>query len=151
IPVAERGDLLADYHRRLTADEEAARLTAARAWSVWEASTSRLILDENMVHRSSADAFALALARIEAHYFVNRGFFPHDGWLLDQIPRFRHIPATIVQGRYDMVCPTKSAYDLAQAWPEATLHIVPDAGHASSEPGIVCALLDATDAYAALQ
>ncbi len=150
IPEDERADLLSAYHRRLTSDDESVRLGAARAWSVWEASTSRLIVDEGLIQRCSADAFALALARIESHYFENAGFFEKDGWLLEQVDRFRHIPATLVQGRYDMVCPTRSAYDLGKAWPEAKLVIVPDAGHASSEPGIVDALVSATDEYASL-
>lgn len=151
IPEEERGDLLRAYHARLTSDDEETRLAAARAWSVWEASTSRLLVDENLVQRCSADTFALALARIESHYFVNAGFFDKDGWLLDQVDRFRHVPATLVQGRYDMVCPTRSAFDLAKVWPEAKLVIVPDAGHASSEPGIVDALVSATDEYADLR
>lgn len=151
IPDDERGDLLAAYHERLTSEDEGTRLAAARAWSVWEASTSRLLVDESLVQRCSADAFALALARIESHFFVNQGFFESDGWLLQQVDRFRHVPTTLVQGRYDMVCPTRSAYDLAKVWPEAQLVIVPDAGHASSEPGIVDALITATDRYADLR
>lgn len=151
IPDDERDDLLAAYHKRLTNEDEATRLAAARAWSVWEASTSRLLVDESLVQRCSADAFALALARIESHFFVNQGFFESDGWLLQQVDKFRHVPTTLVQGRYDMVCPTRSAYDLAKVWPEAQLVIVPDAGHASSEPGIVDALITATDRYADLR
>lgn len=150
IPPEERGDLLSAYYRRLTSDDEALRLTAARAWSTWEASASRLFIDEALMQRCGEDSFALAFARIESHYFVNKGFFDKDGWLLEQVDRFRHIPATIVQGRYDMVCPMRSAWDLAKAWPEADLIVVPDAGHASSEPGVVDALIDATDRYADL-
>lgn len=148
IPEEERGDLLSAYHRRLTSDDVNVRLEAARAWSVWEGSTSRLHPDEGLVARCAASDFALALARIEAHYFVHKGFFEEDGWLLTQVPRFRDIPAVIVQGRYDVVCPMKSAWDLSRAWPEAELIVVPDAGHASSEPGIVDALVNATDRLA---
>lgn len=145
IPVEERHDLLHAYHVRLTSPDATVRTAAARAWSAWEASTSRLILDEGLVRRSTADRFALALARIECHFFVNRGFYEKDGWLLDQVERFRHIPGVIVQGRYDVVCPPRTAWELSRAWTEAELEIVPDAGHASSEPGIVDALLRATD------
>jgi proline iminopeptidase len=150
IPADERGDLLAAYHRRLTSDDLPERLEAARAWSVWEASTSRLVVDEALVQRCSADAFALALARIEAHYFAHAGFFQHDGWLLDQVPRFAHVPCVLVQGRYDVVCPPRSAFDLKHRWPQAELVVVSDAGHASSEPGIVDALVRATDRFASL-
>jgi len=148
IPDDERHDLLHAYHVRLTSPDADTRTTAARAWSAWEASTSRLIPDAGLVQRSSADRFALALARIECHYFVNRGFYENDGWLLDQVERFRHIPGIIVQGRYDVVCPVRTAWDLSRLWTEAKLHIVDDAGHASSEPGIVDALLRATDTLA---
>jgi proline iminopeptidase len=150
IPDDERHDLLHAYHRLLTGDDEDAKLRAARAWSVWEASTSRLIPDPGLVARCSADRFALALARIECHYFVNKGFFANDGWLLEQVPRFRHVPCSIVQGRYDAVCPPKTAWELSRAWPEAKLEIIANAGHASSEPGVVDALLRATDRHAAL-
>lgn len=145
IPAAERADLLAAFYRRLTSEDESVCLEAARAWSVWEGSTSRLVVDEGLMARCASPHFALALARIEAHYFVHKGFFEQDGWLLEQVPRFRHLPAVIVQGRYDVVCPMKSAWDLWRAWPEAELVVVPEAGHASSEPGIVDALVSATD------
>jgi proline iminopeptidase len=145
IPVDERDDLLRAYHARLTSDDARTRREAAKAWSVWEASTSRLLIDDNLVQRCSAEAFSLALARIEAHFFVNRGFFEHDGWLLSQAERFGHIPGVIVQGRYDVVCPMRSAWELSKAWDASELVVVPDAGHASSEPGVVDALVTATD------
>ena len=145
IPPAERGDLLAAYHRRLTADDPATRIRAARAWSVWEGSTSRLFPDPELIARTGEDTFAIAFARIECHYFVNRGFLESDGWLLAQAGRLRGIPGVIVQGRYDVVCPMESAWALHRAWPEAQLRIVPDAGHAASEPGIVHELVTATD------
>jgi proline iminopeptidase len=113
-----------------------------------EGSTSRLLMDEGLIARCAQDRFALTLARLEAHYFVNKGFFEEDGWLLKQIDRIRHIPCTIVQGRYDAVCPPRSAWDLKTAWPEAHLLLIGDAGHASSEPGTVDGLVTATDRYA---
>jgi proline iminopeptidase len=150
IPPSERGDLLSAYHRRLTSKDPEVVKGCARAWSIWEGTTSRLLIDETLIERCGVDAFAIALARIECHYFVHGGFFEDDGWLLGQVPRLRSIPCTIVQGRYDVVCPARSAWDLHRAWPEAKLVIVPDAGHASTEPGIVNALVSATDEMAAL-
>ena len=145
IPEAERSDLLAAYHRRLTSDDPATRLRAARAWSIWEGSTSRLFPDSELIARTGEEPFATAFARIECHYFVNRGFLETDDWLLEQAARLRGIPGVIVQGRYDVVCPLESAWALHRAWPEAELKIVPDAGHSASEPGIVHELVTATD------
>lgn len=147
VPAAERSDLMAAYHRRLVSDDTSVRLEAARAWSVWEGSTSRLLPDPDLVARTGEDHFALAFARIECHYFVNRGFFESDGWLLENAARIRHVPGVIVQGRYDVVCPMESAWELRRAWPEAELRIVPDAGHSASEPGIVHELVSATDRF----
>jgi proline iminopeptidase len=148
IPEAERGDFLHAYHRRLTGDDEHARIQCARAWSVWEGSTSRLLVDADSVRRCAQDAFALAFARIECHYFVNQGFFEVDGQLLRDVHRIRHIPTVIVQGRYDVVCPMESAWALHRAWPESTLIVVPDAGHSAHEVGITRALVEATDRFA---
>ena len=145
IPPAERGDLISAYHRRLTSPDEATRLAAARAWSVWEGATSFLHPDPAHIASSGEDQFALAFARIECHYFVNAGFFEVDGQLLRDAHRLRGIPATIVQGRYDVVCPLRSAWDLHCAWPEADLRIVADAGHSAFEPGITHELVQATD------
>ncbi len=150
IPEAERGDMLAAYHKRLTGDDLAARRRAAVAWSVWEGSTSKLLVDPDMVRRVSQEGFADAFARIECHYFVNRGFLRSDAQLLEDVGRIRHVPAVIVQGRYDVVCPAESAWALHRAWPEAELVIVPDAGHSALEPGITRALVDATDRFATL-
>ena len=147
IPPAERGDLISAYHRRLTSPDEATRLAAARAWSVWEGATSFLHPDPAHIASSGEDQFALAFARIECHYFVNAGFFEVDGQLLRDAHRLRGIPATIVQGRYDVVCPLRSAWDLHCAWPEADLRIVADAGHSAFEPGITHELVQATDRY----
>lgn len=148
IPLPERHDLLEAYHRRLTGADPDERLRAARAWSVWEGTTSRLIPDPVSVDRFRAEDFALAFARIEAHYFVNRGFLRTDAQLLEDVPRIRHLPCTMVQGRYDVVCPMESAWALHRAWPGARLVVVPDAGHAAFEPGIARALVQATDRFA---
>ncbi|MBI1393059.1 MAG: prolyl aminopeptidase [Alphaproteobacteria bacterium] len=148
IPEAERDDLMAAYHRRLTGDDASELARCARAWSVWEGGTVSLEPSLERMRSFSSDAFAIAFARIECHYFVNGGFFDADDQLLKDIDRIRHIPATIVQGRYDVVTPMKSAWDLHRAWPEAELKIIGDAGHAASEPGIIDALVRATDRYA---
>ncbi len=147
IPPAERDDLVAAYHRRLTGDDPAALGEAARAWSTWEARTSKLRPDPKLVERYAGEATADAFARIECHYFVNRGFFstPHE--LLDGVDRIRHIPARIVQGRYDVVCPMTSAWDLHRRWPEAGLEVVPDAGHSATETGTIDRLVSATDEF----
>jgi proline iminopeptidase len=147
IPEAEQGDLMAAYHRRLTGDDESTRLAAAKAWSTWEAATSSLHSDAEHIAEAGEDAFAVAFARIECHYFVNRGFFESEDQLLLGVDRIRAIPGVIVQGRYDVVCPMATAWDLHRAWPEADLRIVPDAGHAFSEPGILHELIEATDRF----
>jgi len=147
IPPLEQDDFLSAYHKRLTGTDPRAALAAAKAWSVWEASTSFLHGSTDTVKHWSQDSFALAVARIECHYFVNRGFMRSESQLLDDIPRIRHIPATIVQGRYDVVCPATSAWDLHRAWPEADMRIVGDAGHSAFEPGNTHELVLATDRY----
>lgn len=149
IPVVERHDLISAYHRRLTHEDPAVRLAAARAWSVWEAATSFLYQDPAFMHSHEEDAFALAFARIECHYFVNGGFFEVEDQLLRDVSKIRDIPATIVHGRYDVVCPVANAWDLHRAWPEADLRIIADAGHSGFEAGITDALINATDRYAA--
>lgn len=148
IPALERGDLVSAYHARLTSSDPAVQQEAARAWSVWEARTSFLLPKPDHVTRAAGDAFALAFARIECHYFVNEGFLASETQLLDDVDRIRHIPAVIVQGRYDVVCPATSAWDLHRRWPEAELVIVEDAGHSAYEPGILDALIRATDRFA---
>jgi proline iminopeptidase len=147
IPDAERGDLMSAYHRRLTGSDSAARIAAARAWSIWEGATSFLMQDPSHIASSAEDEFALAFARIECHYFVNGGFFARDDQLLHDAHRLRNIPAVIVQGRYDIVCPMRSAWDLHRAWPEADLRVVQDAGHSALEPGIQHELIAATDRF----
>ena len=147
IPEAERADMVSAYYRRLTSEDDAIRLEAARAWSIWEGSTSKLLFDSTMIEKFADPEFALAFARIECHYFMNNAFFTTDNYLIENVGRIRSIPSVIVQGRYDVVCPMTSAWDLHRAWPEAELHIIPDAGHSISEPGIVDALIKATDRF----
>ena len=149
IPEAERGDYVTAYYKRLMSDDKAVQLEAAKRWSIWEGGTSRLLPDLQMIQNYGADKFALAFARIECHYFYHRGFFETDDQLLRNIDRIRHIPTVIVQGRYDVVCPIRSAWDLNQAWPESELIVVPDAGHSAFEPGITAELIAATDRFAA--
>jgi proline iminopeptidase len=148
IPEGERGDLIAAHHARLTGSDKDAMMASAQAWSVWEGVTSNLLVSEAAVGQFQSDEFALALARIEAHYFVNGGFMESPDQLLQHIDAIRSIPAVIVQGRYDVVCPAHTAWELHQAWPEADLRIVADAGHSAFEAGIVHELIEATDRFA---
>jgi proline iminopeptidase len=148
IPARERDDLVAAFHRRLTSRNRRTQVAAARAWSIWEAATSFLHTNEANVEKWSEDEFAIAVARIECHYFVNKGFLRHEDQLLRGVRRIRHIPAVIVQGRYDVVCPMMTAWDLHRAWPEADFRVVPDAGHSALEPGITHELVSATDRFA---
>ena len=149
IPPAERGDLLRAFYKRLTSDDPATQHAAAKVWSVWEGRTSCLVPNAELIARTAGDEFSLAFARIECHYFT------HDGWLTGgrellaraNVDAIRKIPGVIVQGRYDVVCPAKSAWDLHRAWPEADIRIVGDAGHAASEPGIIHELVVATDRF----
>ncbi|MEM1168191.1 MAG: prolyl aminopeptidase [Cyanobacteria bacterium P01_H01_bin.35] len=145
IPLAERHDLVKAYYQRLTNTDEKVRLEAARAWSIWEASTSKLIQDPNLMQSFGQSHFAVAFARIECHYFINKCFFEDEEQLLKNVDKIRHIPGVIVQGRYDVVCPMVSAWELHQAWPEAEFIVVPDAGHSMTESGIKDALIKATD------
>jgi len=149
IPEAERGDLIGAYHRRLTSPDEATRLAAARTWSVWEGATSFLRVDPAFVIGHEDAAFALAFARIENHYFVNGGFFDEENQLLRDVARIADIPGVIVHGRYDVVCPIQSAWELHKAWPKAELMISPTSGHSAFEPENVDALVRATDSFAA--
>ena len=147
IAPVERGDLITAYHRRLTSQDPAVRMAAAKAWSMWEGGTSFLQPSADYIASTGSDEFAMAFARIECHYFVNGGFFDADDQLLRDAHRLRAIPAVIVQGRYDVVCPIRSAWDLHRAWPEADLRIVGDAGHSALEPGITHELVSATDRF----
>ena len=148
IPEDERHDFLAAYHRRLTSDDEATRLAAARAWSVWEGATSFLHIDPDFADSHADARFALAFARIENHYFVNGGFFEVDDQLLRDAGKIADIPGIIVHGRYDVVCPIQNAWDLHKAWPKAELSISPASGHSAFEPENVHALVEATDRFA---
>ncbi len=151
IPPEERGDMMGAYHKRLTKADRAVQSAAAAAWSQWEGDTISLRGPEARPAKFNETEFATAFARIECHYFVNGGFFPEDGWILKNVNRIRQIPGWIVQGRFDVVTPLDAAWRLKTAWPEARFDIVWDAGHASTEPGIIDALVRAGDeALAAL-
>jgi proline iminopeptidase len=145
IPAEERGDLMAAYHRRLTHADRRVQAAAAAAWSQWEGDTISIRGPEARPSKFNEVDFAVAFARIECHYFANRGFFTEDGWILNNIGRIQHIPGWIVQGRFDVVTPLESAWRLKSAWPRAQFEIVWDAGHASTEPGIIDGLIRATD------
>lgn len=147
IPAAERHDLLSAYHRRLTGTDRAQQIACARAWSQWEGATISLLPDPRRVGEFGTDHFALAFARIECHYFVNRGFFRQDDQLIADAHRLAGIPGVIIQGRYDVVTPAITAWDLHRAWPQAEFIMVPDAGHTATEPGIADALVRATDRF----
>jgi len=147
IPEADRNDLVGAYRRRLTGDDASVRLEAARAWAQWEGETITLLPDPATATGFGDAHFALAFARIENHYFVHRGWM-EEGQLLRDAGRLRDIPGTIVQGRYDIATPMRSAWDLHRAWPEAEFHLIPDAGHAYNEPGILDRLIRATDQHA---
>jgi proline iminopeptidase len=147
IPEAERGDMIAAYRKRLTSDDLATQIDAARAWSVWEGETITLLPDPQLAASHDDGHFALAFARLENHYFVHHCWL-EEGQLLRDAHRLRGIPGTIIQGRYDMPCPARYAYALHRAWPEAGFHLIEGAGHAYSEPGILDRLIWATDYYA---
>jgi proline iminopeptidase len=147
IPPEERGDMMQAYYKRLTGKDEAVRVRAAKAWSLWEAVTSTLRPSPEMKASMSKDEFALAFARIECHYFVNGGFFERDNQLLEDAKRIRHIPGILVQGRYDVVCPMETAWALHKAWPEAEMYVAQTSGHSAFEPEIVHHLIAATDRF----
>jgi len=147
IPEAERGDMLAAYYARLTGENEIERMAAAKAWSVWEGRCATLHANEALVDHFANPHMAMAMARIEAHYFINKAFL-EPNQLTDNAYKLKDIPGTIVHGRYDMVCPVNQAFALSAAWPEARLKIIADAGHSSSEPGITDALISATESLA---
>ena len=144
----ERRDCMRAYYQRLTSDDRKTLLAAARSWSIWEGALSYIKMNQDAVRKYGDPEFAAAFARIECHYFVNGGWLERESQLLDDVPRIRHIPATIVQGRFDVVCPMRTAWALHKAWPEADFRIVPDAGHSAFEPGTSRELIRATDRYA---
>lgn len=145
IPSNERNDLMLAYQKRLFGDDKQQQVEAARHWSVWEGSTCHMVPDINDIEEFAGDEFALAFARIENHYFMHDGFFKNENWVLENINTIRHIPTVIIQGRYDVVCPMTTAYDLHAAFPESELIIVPEAGHSAFEPNIITELIKATD------
>lgn len=151
IPVEEQHELVNAYYRRLTGEDKATQIEAAKRWSVWEASISKLIPDNTIVEEFEDPHFALAFARIEAHYFYHNTFFDSDNYLLErarnQQADFATIPTWIVHGRYDMVCAAQNAWELSEAWPHAQLTLVPDAGHGSTEPGTLNTLIAATESF----
>ncbi|UJB69946.1 prolyl aminopeptidase [Acaryochloris sp. 'Moss Beach'] len=148
IPLEERQDLISAYYRRLTSNDPNIQLEAAKAWSVWEATTSKLLPDPELQEKCGEDTFATAFARIECHYFMNKGFLDTEDQLMRGCDRIQHLPIVIVQGRYDVVCPVISAWELHQQLPQSELQIIADAGHSITEPGIRNALIEATDRFA---
>ena len=150
IPPAERHDFVSAYYRRLTSSDRQVRLLAAKAWSMWEGATSRLIPDNKMIDNFGVDEFAEAFARIECHYFINSIWMRSDNQILEDVYKIRHIPCEIIHGRYDVVCPVENAWDLHKAWPESHLHIVPDAGHSAKEPGILSKLVESMERFKSL-
>ncbi|WP_417583494.1 prolyl aminopeptidase [Nitrincola sp.] len=147
IPAAEQHDLLTAYYQRLTADNEIARMAAAKAWSIWEGRCSTLHPNTDIATHFGEPHVALAMARIEAHYFMN-GCFMRPGQLLDEAHKLQDIPITLVHGRYDVVCPIEQAFALQQRLPHAEFNIIRDAGHSAFEPGITDNLIRATDRFA---
>ena len=150
IPLAEQGDMMGAYYRRLTGKDEKEKLKCAHAWSKYEMATSKLFVSQDYIKRAEDSKFAIAFARIETHYFVHGGWFKYDGQLINEadILEKNNIPGIVVQGRYDCVCPMKSAYELQKKWQKSQLVVVPDAGHSCKEPGIISELCNATDKMA---
>jgi len=147
IPESERGNMLAAYYKRLTGNDEIARMAAAKAWSVWEGRCATLKPVDELVHRFSNPHMALSLARVEAHFFMNQCFLQPDQ-ILNNVSKLSQIPGHIVHGRYDMICPVEQAFRLHRAWPGSQLNVLADAGHAASEPAITDALIRLTDSFA---
>ncbi|CCI42749.1 unnamed protein product [Albugo candida] len=148
IPIEERDDLVLAYHKRLNSSDPNQRMPAALAWTTWEKTTSNLCPAKNAEEKSMSDSeFAETFARIENHYFINKGFFSSDTYLIDNVTKIRHIPTVIVQGRYDVVCPMQTAWDLHKAFPEAEFRVVQTAGHSALEPGIAEELVRATKKF----
>ncbi len=146
IPEEERGEMIRAYYKRLTSADPAVRQTATRAWAGWEATLMRLEFDPELFAAFTSDAHADSIARIECHYLINRLFFDTDQWILQNVRAIQQIPGVIIHGRYDMICPLVNAWDLHRAWPRSQIEIVRSAGHSASEPGILDALIRATDA-----
>ena len=150
IPIEKRDNLMQAYYEILTGDDHSNKIEAAKAWSTWEGSTVRLMQDENFISDFSDEKFAEAFARIECHYFMNNCWFNSNNHLIENVDKIRHIPGVIIHGRYDIICPVVQAWDLHQAWPEADLHIIPDAGHSIFEEGIKDKILEYTEKFSSL-
>ena len=150
IPIEKRDNLMQAYYEILTGDDHFKKIEAAKAWSTWEGSTVRLMQDENFISDFSDEKFAEAFARIECHYFMNNCWFSSNNHLIENVDKIRHIPGVIIHGRYDIICPVVQAWDLHQAWPEADLHIIPDAGHSIFEEGIKDKILEYTEKFSSL-
>ena len=147
IPENERSNLVNAYYKRLISKDKKTRIEAAKAWSTWEARTSKLIQTKDSLHHFDDEKVAEAFARIECHYFINKGFFKNDGWILENIYKIQHIPNVIIQGRYDVVCPVRSAWDLHKAWNNSNLIIIKDAGHSMLEKNIQSELINYTNNF----
>ncbi|CAL9774886.1 unnamed protein product [Musa acuminata subsp. burmannicoides] len=150
IPENERDNFIVAYNKRLNSDDIDVQNSAAKIWTTWELMTAHLMQNEENIKRGEDDNFSLAFARIENHYFVNKGFLPSSSQLLDNVDKIRHIKTVIVQGRYDVCCPMMSAWDLHKAWPEAEFKVIPDAGHSANEPGIAAALVATNEKFKSL-
>jgi proline iminopeptidase len=150
IPIEKRNNLLEAYYNLLIGEDSSKKIEAAKAWSTWEGSTVRLIQDKDFIGDFSDEKFAEAFARIECHYFMNNAWFNSDNHLIENVDKIRHIPAVIVHGRYDIICPVENAWELHQAWPESELHIIPDAGHSIFEEGIKDKILEYTEKFSSL-
>ena len=150
IPIEKRNNLLEAYYNLLIGEDSSKKIEAAKAWSTWEGSTVRLIQDKDFIGDFSDEKFAEAFARIECHYFMNNAWFDSDNHLIENVDKIRHIPAVIIHGRYDVICPVENAWELHQAWPESELHIIPDAGHSIFEEGIKDKILEYTEKFSSL-
>ena len=150
IPIEKRDNLLEAYYNLLIGKDSSKKIEAAKAWSTWEGSTVRLIQDKDFIGDFSDEKFAEAFARIESHYFMNNAWFNSDNHLIENVNKIRHIPAVIIHGRYDVICPVENAWELHQAWPESELHIIPDAGHSIFEEGIKDKILEYTEKFSSL-
>tara|TARA_B100001029_G_C15062781_1_gene460107 strand:+ start:1854 stop:2801 length:948 start_codon:yes stop_codon:yes gene_type:complete len=147
IPKNEQHNMIDAYYKRLTSENQSCRIEAAKAWATWEASTSKLFQSNNYLHQFEDDKVAEAFARIECHYFINNGFFEYENWILDNTKKIEHIPTVIIQGRYDIVCPMISAWDLHKNLPKANFEIIQDAGHSMTEKGILQKLIEYTNKF----
>ena len=147
IPKKERGDFIKAYHKRLTSPNKKIRIAYAYEWAKWEANTSKLLQDKKSLHHFDDNKIAEAFARIECHYFINKGFLKNDNWILDNVNNIQHLPIAIVQGRYDVVCPMRSAWDLHKALPDSSLFIIPSAGHSMLEKEIQKKLIQLTELF----